>query len=190
MALGHCQFGREHTAADIECGHGFAKGSEGCAGEAMLARDLSHHLHQPPRKCARAGLGGGGDRATGHPRRNVFCVKGGLVAQRPGVPGRFLLDYGADQVGPERVRAGRILRKRNVLGRRGQSCKARALAGVPIRIFVVAVAIGNIQGTQVFERDAQAGGNKVQRAVQVRQMNARQVMDERTLDFRGAHAAV
>jgi len=39
-------------------------------------------------------------------------------------------------------------------------------------------------------RDAQAGGNKVQRVVQVRQMNARQVMDERTLDFRGAHAAV
>ena len=71
-----------------------------------------------------------------------------------------------------------------------KTARARALASVPLRIFVVAFAIGKIQGTQVFERDAQAGGDKVQRVVQVRQVNARQVMDERTLDFRGTHAAV
>jgi hypothetical protein len=65
--------------------------------------------------------------------------------------------------------------------------------GAPIRIFVVAFGIGEIQDTHcrlLCERDAETGGNKMKRVVQVWQMDARHVVYERTFGFRGAHAAV
>ena len=45
-----------------------------------------------------------------------------LVAQRPGIPGRFLFDDGADQLWPKLVRLGRALREGNEFLCRARVC--------------------------------------------------------------------
>src|SRR6185437_4425856 len=85
-------------AADVEPDGGIAKGAEEFAFEAVLARDLSHYLHESP-----------GDGASDFfrwrkaERRDVARSEAGFVADRVRIPGGFLFDDGADQRGIERV---------------------------------------------------------------------------------------
>src|SRR5690348_18402102 len=49
--------------------------------------------------------------------RDIFGEERGLIAHGPGIPGRFLLDDGANQRGVERLRGGGFARERDELRR-------------------------------------------------------------------------
>jgi hypothetical protein len=67
----------------------------------VLASDLTHDLHQTPGKRATSGFAFIGDCAASQLRLDVARVESWLVAKRPTVPGRFLLDDRADKLEPE-----------------------------------------------------------------------------------------
>jgi len=58
VAFGGGKLRGKDAAANLESGGGIAESGERCVHEAVLARDLAHHLHQSPGKCAGARLGG------------------------------------------------------------------------------------------------------------------------------------
>lgn len=107
----------QDTAADFQAGSRITQRCERRTGETVLARKLAHDLHQPPGKCACASLGIVGDGAARDLRLDIAFVESGFIAQRPGIPGGFLLHDGADQFGPECMRASRLLREGQKLRR-------------------------------------------------------------------------
>src|SRR2546428_113507 len=83
VAFGGGEFRGEGPAADLQSHGGIAERGERCVRETVFARDLAHHLHQPPRKCAGARFGGVGDSASRNLRRNGFFLEGRLRTQAP-----------------------------------------------------------------------------------------------------------
>src|SRR6185437_4584551 len=85
-------------AADVEPDGGIAEGAGEFAFEAVLARHLSHHLHESP-----------GDGASDFfrwrkaERRDVARAEARLVTDGTRIPGGLLFDESADQRGIERV---------------------------------------------------------------------------------------
>jgi hypothetical protein len=77
---------------------GIAERGEKRSTEARFARDLPHHLHQPPGKTASISFGGG-DFVVRVKARDVFAEERRLVAYGPGIPAGLLLDDGADESG-------------------------------------------------------------------------------------------
>ena len=119
VAFGRRDFRSESAAANGQASGGIAQRCQRPAGESMLARYLTHDLHQAPGKRPGASFAFIGDRAASKLWLDVARIEGRLVAQRPAVPGRFLLDDGADQFGPQRLRVGGIVRQGDKFGGRG-----------------------------------------------------------------------
>ena len=103
VTLGCRYFPCQYPTANRQAGCGIAQGPKRRTGKSVLARHLPHHLHQAPGKRSRTSLAFIGDCAACKLRLHVAHVESGLIAQRPVVPGRLLLDDGADQFGPKRL---------------------------------------------------------------------------------------
>ena len=211
VAFGGGELCGKDAAADLEPHGGIAERGERGFGEAVFARDLAHDLHQSPGKCAGTRLGwvvryfrrSQGTQARGlaiRPSRrqrslDIFRVEGGLITQRPGIPGRLLLDDGADEFGPKRMRFGRPMRERDELrwGRlQGIRLRKRlkAVQAACVSLFGLAVQLEEAHRRRVFEFDAVAGGDAVQGVIDVRQMIERHVADEGAFDGGVAQAAM
>jgi len=123
VTFGGGEFRGEDAAADLEPHGGIAERGKRFAREPVFACDLAHHLHQSPGKRPGTRFSDVGDSAALDLRHDVFFVELRLIAQRPRIPGRLLLDDGAYQFRPKRVRIG------------GAMCERKEFGGRPQRIF-------------------------------------------------------
>ncbi len=104
-------FAAKAAAANRQARSRIAKRCERCAGEPMLTRHLTHHLHQSPGKRAGAGLAFVGYRAANELRLYVTRIESRLIAHCPAIPSRFLLDDAANQFGLKRLRESSLVRQ-------------------------------------------------------------------------------
>ncbi len=117
VAAGGREPGNENAAANLEGGHRVAQGRKRQSGKPVLACHLTHHLHQAPGKCTTARFGFVLYGSAGKLRLHITGIKRRLITQRPGVPGRFLFDNGANEFGPNRVHMSGVMGERNQLRR-------------------------------------------------------------------------
>jgi hypothetical protein len=109
VATGRGELGTENAAANLEGGYRITQRRKRSSRKPVLACYLTHHLHQAPGKCAAASFGFVRYGSMGKLRLHIPGIKSRLIAQRPGVPGRFLFDNGANEFGPNRVHTGGIM---------------------------------------------------------------------------------
>lgn len=132
VAFGGSEFCGEDAAADLEAHGGIAERRERFVGEAVLASDLAHHLHQSPRKRTSARFSEVGESAASDLGRHVFFVERRLIAQRPRIPGGLLLDDGAHQFRPEPMRVS------------GAMCELKEFCGGRQRVFSLAKGLATM----------------------------------------------
>src|SRR5581483_8730564 len=163
VAVHRVELAAKNLAAEFQAFLGIAQRRKEGLGKTVFAGDLSHDLHESPTEAARVGFRGR-DLVVGIERRDVFGEKSGLVTHRPGIPGGFLFDHGADQSGIERVTGRGFAGKGNELGgsRHGPSHR-HFLAATALPSGAVHVEEAH-HGRQA-ERDALMRGDPVERVV-------------------------
>ena len=121
----------QDAAADIEADRWIAELCEGAPAKAVFSRHLSHHLHEAPGEGSHACFGfvGRSRHGASEQRFDVAFVERGFVAHGPAVPPGFLLDDGADQLGPKVMCAGGLLGQDKQIRRRFDFAHGGAEAG-------------------------------------------------------------
>jgi hypothetical protein len=129
--------------------------------------------------------------SAGELGRNVFLVERGLISQRPGIPRRFLLDDGADNFRPQRMRFGGAPREGDEFCWRRERihefCRYSGAAGIG---FIAPVQLQEANGRWILNLYAVVRGKTVQNAINMRQVIGSHVAHEGAFDVRVTQAAM